>query len=292
MRRLTVAVIIVTRGRAAIVAECMRHIAEQTRAPDRLILSATCPEDLNGVIGGERTFGSPGIAAQRNRALDLLGNAADIAVFLDDDFAPTTSTLAAIEALFRNQPGLAGATGTVLADGIKGTPIDDATARAILAGHSPTPAAPRPVIGLYGCNMAVRLAAARGLRFDEALPLYGWQEDLDFGARLSARGAVIRSTDFGGVHRGVRAARIGQRGFGYAQIANPIYLMRGDRRPVRYLLALMLRNLAANMAGALAEQCGVRANPWIDRRGRLSGNLAALRDLLRGRIAPHRAVGL
>ena len=66
--------------------------------------------------------------------------------------------------------------------------------RAILArpaaaagGRSPES---RPTFSGYGCNMAVRLAPMRehGLRFDERLPLYGWQEDVDLSRRLAAFG--------------------------------------------------------------------------------------------------------
>jgi hypothetical protein len=51
------------------------------------------------------------------------------------------------------------------------------------------PAIPREA--LYGCNMALRMADVGDLRFDEALPLYGWQEDIDFTMRLARRGRLV-----------------------------------------------------------------------------------------------------
>lgn len=292
MGGLTIAVAIVTKGRAPVVSDCLRHLAEQTRAPDILILSATEASDLSGIDQGEHIFGPAGIAAQRNRALAMLEARADIVVFLDDDFVPHQTCLDAIAALFALDEGLVGATGHVLADGINGAPIGDEAARAMLRYWPPVPApASRRIVGLYGCNMAIRMSAARDVRFDEALPLYGWQEDVDFGARLAKHGRIIRSPAFGGVHRGVKGGRIAQRGFGYAQIANPVYLIGGRSVPAWFLLRLMARNLCANLAGAIMERLG-RQNEWVDRRGRLSGNLLALNDLLRGRLSPSRAIGL
>lgn len=40
------------------------------------------------------------------------------------------------------------------------------------------------------------------------------------------------------------------------------------------------RNLAANLVKIW------RPEPWVDRKGRLKGNVIALRDLLKGRLAP------
>jgi GT2 family glycosyltransferase len=288
MRRLRLAVIVVTKGRAEIVAQFLNHLAAQTEPPALLIFSATKPDDLAHVETGEQIFGSPGIAAQRNHALAQVAGRADIAVFFDDDFVPTKTSLTGIRELFEAQPLLAGATGTVFADGITASPIEDEVAAQIAAQAPATTSRQRRVTGLYGCNMAIRLSAARGLEFDEALPLYGWQEDLDFGARLSASGHVVRSSAFGGVHRGVRSARIGQCSFGYSQIANPVHLMRGQGRPVLYYLRLMARNLIANLLGTIAELFGRRSH-WIDRRGRLRGNFLALADLVRGRLSPDRA---
>ena len=58
-------------------------------------------------------------------------------------------------------------------------------------------------IGLYGCNMAFRAGMIRHERFDENLALYGWQEDVDFSARISKYGQIVKTDAFVGVHRGV-----------------------------------------------------------------------------------------
>jgi hypothetical protein len=136
--------------------------------------------------------------------------------------------------------------------------------------------------------MVVRVAAAAtdAVRFDENLPLYGWLEDVDFSRRLAHHGAVVRAGALRGVHLGVKRGRQSGLRLGYSQIANPLYLiakrsMRGDRA-----LALMLRNLAMNLARSLSPE------PYVDRRGRLAGNVAALRDLLGLRLHPENVLKL
>lgn len=287
MRRLKIAVIIATKGRRAIAAQLIRHLGAQLRQPDRVILSVADPEDAPKASGAEVVLGAAGLAAQRNTGLRAIGDM-DLAVFYDDDFVPAPGALEAIETLFAARPEIAGATGHVAADGVSTVSIrNDAAVRFCRQAHINPPAlAERRVIGLYGCNMAVRLSAARDLWFDEALPLYGWQEDLDFGARLSKRGAVIKTTAFSGVHRGVKSARPQERGLGYAQIANPVYLMQRGDVPARYLLRLMARNIAANHAGVFSQTA------TTDRFGRMKGNWRAVADLMLGRLSPHRAMSL
>lgn len=287
MRRLTLAVIIATKGRREVAAQLIRHLGAQTRRPDRVILSVADADDAPRAAGAEVVLGPAGLAAQRNTGLRAIGGA-DVAVFYDDDFVPAPGALEGIERLFADRPEVSGATGHVAADGASGEAISDAAAAEICRHLHISPPAPaeRRVIGLYGCNMAVRLSAARDLWFDEALPLYGWQEDLDFGARLSKQGAVIKTSAFSGVHCGVKSARPRERGLGYAQIANPVYLMRRGDIPAPYLLRLMARNVAANHLGALTQTSAA------DRLGRMRGNWRALGDLALGRLSPSRAMTL
>ena len=136
----------------------------------------------------------------------------------------------------------------------------------------------------YGCNMAFRMSAARavGARFNECLPAYGWLEDVDSCRRLLPQGRIVRSNRLRGVHMGVKGGRVPGVRLGYSQIANPIHLM--GRKTMGPLAALnhMGRNLAANSVKSL------RPEPWIDRPGRLRGNLIAIGDLVRGRLDPGR----
>jgi len=118
------------------------------------------------------------------------------------------------------------------------------------------------------------------LRFDENLPLHGWQEDMDFASRLSSRGRVIKTTAFAGVHRGVNKGRSPGMALGFSQIVNPVYLVRkGAMRPKKAAV-LMLRNFSANHLKAL------RPEPFIDRLGRVRGNWRGIFHVLCGRADP------
>jgi GT2 family glycosyltransferase len=60
--------------------------------------------------------------------------------------------------------------------------------------------------------------------FDERLPLYGWQEDVDLSRRLAAFGTVVKVPAARGVHLSVKLGRNSGVRLGYSQIANPLYL--------------------------------------------------------------------
>jgi hypothetical protein len=135
--------------------------------------------------------------------------------------------------------------------------------------------------------MAFRSSAIGSHRFDEALPLYGWQEDIDFAASVSRHGGRLVKTDaFVGVHRGVRSGRTSGKRFGYSQMVNPVYLCRKRTMKRSYAARIMTQNFLANVRGL------VRPEPWIDRRGRLFGNLLGLADLVQLRIDPMRVLHL
>lgn len=138
--------------------------------------------------------------------------------------------------------------------------------------------------GTYGCNMAFRMEPVRrhGILFDENLPLYGWQEDLDFSRRLADHGTVVMSNGLRGVHLGAKFGRTSGVRLGYSQIANPIYLIRKGTITRKHAIGLMRRNLTANLMRSF------RPEPWVDRRGRLKGNMLAVVDLLMRRISPLR----
>src|SRR5262249_49325392 len=136
----------------------------------------------------------------------------------------------------------------------------------------------------YGCNMIYRASAIGETRFDERLPLYGWQEDVDFAAQIHKRGRIVRSQAFAGVHRGVKSGRLGGLRLGYSQIANPVYLARKGTMGLSHAGLLMMCNFVANHAKAL------RPEPWVDRKGRLRGNWLALWHLMTGQIDPCRVL--
>ena len=134
--------------------------------------------------------------------------------------------------------------------------------------------------GAYGCNMSIRAAQIGTLRFDERLVLYGWQEDIDFTNQLLRYGEIVKTGKLFGVHLGAKLGRVSGVKFGYSQMCNPVYLMKKGTMPVGFALELMSRNLIANVAKSMWPES------YIDRRGRLVGNMLAIYHILRGKITP------
>ena len=289
-------VAIPTTGRAPILADTVRWIAQQTRIPDALLISIGGPEDIAPGTADDLPFpievltGPKGGSPQRNRILEAL-QPGDIAVFLDDDFLMAPDFLAETERLFRDHPDMVLATGTVLADGINSSGFDYTNGSRILAERlAAQPATDRldPVYNGYGCNMAVRAAPVieHTLRFDEDLPLYSWLEDVDFSRRLAAHGTLKKAGALRGVHLGTKTGRSKGVLLGYSQVANPIYLIRKGTMHWKRALRLMMGNIFANATRSFKPE------PWIDRRGRLWGNALAFRDALTGRMSPGRILDL
>lgn len=317
-RSLALALAIATTGRRDTLRLTLPRIALQTRAPDRVVLSVAGEGDVDREHVATLPFpveivvGDKGLCRQRNAAIAAVPDC-DVVVFLDDDFLMQDDFLAETEALFASHPEVVVATGTVVADGILGPGIGFAEAEAALAADragEAVPAAGRrvkagtgdgatgkgtmgkgigdgplsPAFGAYGCNMALRLAPMRahGVRFDERLPLYGWLEDTDLSRRLGAHGRVVRSALMRGAHMGEKRGRSPGVKLGYSQIANPVYMARKGSLTARFALFHISRNIAKNLARAAWPE------PWVDRRGRLRGNLIALAHLARRRLAPEK----
>lgn len=290
---LNIVVGIPTIGRAAILRETLVELRAQTLRPDRVIVCGTTSADVEGALdeGVEVMLAAPGLTRQRNAIIEAAG-AADVVVFFDDDFLPGPEYLLAIERHMRMQPSTVVATGVVMSDGINGPGLSPAEGRAVLLRASQLSAGQptvTPAFTGYGCNMAVRLAPMRdhGLRFDERLPLYAWQEDVDLSRRLAPFGQVVKLSDAYGVHLGVKSGRGKGVRLGYSQVANPLYL---SSKRCGYPLARAIQHIARNVAKNL-----VRAGfpePYVDRRGRLRGNILAVADYCAGRMTPERMLQL
>jgi len=287
----TLVVGIASAGRAAVLGHTLRGLEHQSCRPDRILVSTPAPRDLPagltevGGVGIERLAAGPGLTRQRNAILESLAPG-DIVAFLDDDFVPATDFLEVAERLFSLYPDVVVATGRVLADGIKGPGIGHAAATALLSRAPPPEGILADVPDAYGCNMVVRVPPPGGPRFDEALPLYGWLEDVDFSRRMASHGRVVWTDALRGVHLGVKIGRSPGVRLGYAQIANPCYLARKGTLARLRAARLMGGNIAANLVRSVAPE------PWVDRRGRLRGNLLAMADLARRRLAPGRILDL
>jgi GT2 family glycosyltransferase len=296
------AVVVATIGRPDLTASMLARLARQTRPPDYVLLTAhktsDLPVNIEEIVSRSEhqtviLYGEVGCTKQRNHALGWLEENTPIfssddgaIVFFDDDFVMRSDWLARLIDEFAADSNLVGVTGVVLADGVALAGYSEAEADSILR-HA-TRRLPRfdfrlkvgSVQSLYGCNMAMRAAAMRGLRFDEGLPLHGWLEDLDFSALLARKGRLMRSAALIGVHLGTKHGRGSSVRYGYSQVANPVYLCGKGTMESQWTILFVIRNLLANAVRALHPE------PFIDRKGRLSGNLRALRDMFHGRLDP------
>ena len=287
-------VCVATTGRAAVLTEALRELCRQTRRPDRVLVCPVRPGDVEEAAVSAFPLpvtivpaSAPGLAAQRNTLLAAAGDASQV-LFIDDDFLPAPDYLAELEALFVARPDCVIATGEVLADGATNRGYSPAEGRALLQVRPVPSRTVAPVFNAYGCNMAVRWSALRGrCLFDEALPLYAWAEDVDFSRQAARYGTVLKAGALVGVHLAAKQGRVSGLRFGYSQIANQVYLARKGTLTRSGCLRKATENVAANLVGAIRGH-----EPFVDRRGRLAGNLLGIRDVLTGRSSPGRILSL
>ncbi|PDT83703.1 glycosyltransferase family 2 protein [Sinorhizobium sp. BJ1] len=280
-------VIIATFGRKEQLVRLLEHLERQERLPDEVIVSAPDEEHIKPVEKGSFpisfVFGKRGLCAQRNHALSHALGLFDVVTFFDDDFIPQDDYLRLLEAAFQERQDWAVVMGHVVKDGARTAGLSWAEGLQTLAAErAQGPITSKVVdhVGAYGCNMSIRAKFIGDLRFDERLVLYGWQEDIDFTSQLRRYGRVVGLNTLRGVHLGLKVGRVSGERFGYSQVVNPIYLIRKGTVPASFALPLMGRNIAANLVRSLWPE------PYVDRRGRLRGNLIALLHLLKGRIEP------
>lgn len=286
----SVAIGIATKGRPAVLREIVAELQRQTQLATRIVIAHTELSDIDGLSPGgglELLCVTPGLCNQRNAILDhLQEDSSDIVLFFDDDFLPMPDYIARTAAAFLSNCDIVVTTGEVLADGINGPGFTVEFGRSILAANLPTAAtsAMIPVRNGYGCNMAIRLATIRNtlMRFDINLPFYGWLEDVDFCVRASVHGRIVKLPGARGVHLGVKSGRGSGIRLGYSQVSNPAYLACKGSMPMRDAIISAAKNILINTVKYFFPE------PYVDRPGRLRGNLIALRDLTAGTIRPTR----
>lgn len=308
-RKTPVQIVVATKGRALETSILLAELARQSRPADIIVVVGTCAEDLPSPPAAEAGQGepeklvqlispTPGTSLQRNVGIDWLQthgffeDKQGFVAFFDDDFRPHTDWLKGCEETFSNDPRIVGVTGLILADGIIGPGLTETEAAEFIAGtrsalpHWTDRPHLSPIDSVYGCNMAFRTEAVRQCRFDEALPLYGWQEDTDYTGRTRKFGLTVTSRRCVGVHMGVKKGRTSGVRQGYSQIANPLHIAKSGNMRWSRAINFVLRAMASNIVKSVA----VRS--MIDYPGRLRGNLIALVDLVAGRCKPNRILEL
>ena len=284
-----IVLIVASLGRPEQIEFLLDRISQQSRKPDKIILSVESVNDLpKSSHEAEVVFGKRGASVQRNRAIDGIIDDCDVIVFLDDDYVPSSQFFANVETFFSSNSDVAGMTGSVLADGVSIGGLSTSHALDLLRRHDMARSEPyiQDVNHVYGCNMVFRSRLISNLRFDENLPLNSWQEDVDFAARTLEYGRVVKTNAIWGVHLGVIKSRTSGVRFGYSQIINPVYLLKKGTMTAKHAFRIMLKNLIVNhLRSFLPEN-------YIDRRGRLRGNWLALRDLMIGHADPRRVLDI
>jgi GT2 family glycosyltransferase len=288
-----IGLVIATKGRADILQSVLVRLTSQTRIPDEIVISAVTakdiPERCHAATRFRAILGSAGSSCQRNRGISCLGETTDIICFIDDDFVVGDDYFLNLEKIFSQDESIVGVTGEVIADGAHsiGFTFEEGIR---LAEQYSRQEKPDPVIsqirGTYGCNMAFRTASIGSLRFDERLPLYGWQEDLDFCGALRHSGSIVWTNVVWGVHLGTKRGKGSEVRLGYSQVVNPAYIVSKGNMSSGYALGLVAKNVLANFAKS------IRPESFIDRRGRLRGNLIGIFHLMTGRLTPEHILNL
>ena len=285
---LRIGVGIATRGRGELLVETVSRLRQQTHPANCIFVCGADDRDVAALQPAsdlEILLSRPGLPAQRNRII-LQAADYDILIFIDDDFIPAIDYIEHSVAAFRSDPTVVVTTGHVIADGAVGPGLSIETARRVLAQDRERPVPPdiSPAFNGYGCNMGIRLQPMfeNDLRFDERLPLYAWFEDVDLTRRLGRHGRIVKVHKARGVHLGIKVGRTSGTRLGYSQVANPIYLACKGVYPWARVVRGLSRHLLVNCVKS------IRPEPYIDRRGRLRGNMRAIGDLLRGRLRPER----
>lgn len=287
---LRVAIVIASKGRPHTLSQWRELLEDQTIKPSSVVYSVSHDRDLpeeNWLFPSHVIVkGAAGASRQRNRGIEAVLHDCDLLAFFDDDYIPATNCIENIAEFMHRNPDVAGANGLLLRDGINSEAVDFEDAKAILKdyidGQPDDFSIKKDLVGLYGCNMVFRASAIGNIRFDEKLPLYSWQEDIDFAVQVGRNGRTVATNSFAGIHQGIKSSRTSGKQLGYSQIANPIYLIRKGTMPATFGVRLMIKNVISNHVKLFKPE------RWVDRRGRTVGNWLAIRDLLTNRLDPEK----
>ena len=294
---LNIAVGIPTIGRAIVLRETLIELTRQNRRPDKVIVCGTRPTDVEGAAeaypGTIVLLSEPGLPRQRNAVIEAAVDA-DIVVFFDDDFLPDPGYLAAVEQHMARDPQIVVATGAAARrrhqrPGSLARTADERSCRA--TRHRPAagrltssprfpvtdatwPSASRRCVRMAcGSTSACRCMAGRRMSISPA----AWPRSAGWCGSMRRAGFISASSPDADPACGSATPRSPIRFISAAS---------GDGYPLRRAIGHIAKNMAMNIARAIWPE------PYVDRRGRLYGNLLALRDLTVRRMVPERILDL
>ncbi|MFQ5716239.1 MAG: glycosyltransferase family 2 protein [Nitrospinales bacterium] len=262
-----ISVLIATRNRPQLLAECVSSLLRNTRQPEEIVLIDQ--SDPSSPLGGIPHFHSQrtklryekmpplGKSAAVNRALQI--SCGDFLAFADDDVQADETWLERFEALATQYPEVAMFCGRVLPE--KNTSPDGYLNLALRREQKYIDCAAGPLnMDFCGCNMFIRRESilevggfceyfGPGGRFRSA-------EDGELAYRLSRGGAsILYSPEPVVYHSGWRREKDNERlkldyAFGLGAFAG-YYLKKGDRKPLLNFLTKFLLKFRRLILGAL-----------------------------------------
>ncbi len=246
-----------------------------------------------------RAAGRPGLARQRNEAIEICRRmGAEVVHFIDDDTVVSAGYFEAIEDRFRKDPRCFGVGGVIvnqprvtflgfkrlflLGSRQRGSVLR--SGRVMLGQYPGTPPTDR-VDWLSGCSMSYRIGAFDGLAFDDRLEGVSLGEDYDFSFRLSRQHVLVVEPAATCIHHLTPTARSSRRAHARAR-TQLIHRRVGEHRalglsPAAYWWSTLGDFLLRGTYGVLR----LDARSLQEALGVAEGTAAVLRA--RVRSAPH-----
>ncbi len=224
--------------------------------------------------------GSKGSCAQRNSALSSVRGECAAIFFFDDDVEVDCDYIRHMLAMLEKDSGVALAAGLNLGRGAIPGSLDREKAKRFIRekrASQPIGREVETIRAAIACRMCMRGSLLGIVRFDERLPLYGYQEDLDFSLQCRRYGRIVMNRRCLMVHIETNSGRMGSKRRGYSEVVNPFYIWSKKTGA----------NLARVGAGSVRRTLrNVFHLHTADGRRQFAGNLAGWLRLATGRADP------
>lgn len=300
--------IICTLNRPADLAKAIESLFRQTILPYELIVVDASDNDQTEELINQMKDSSPfrieylhtrpGLTYQRNRGTEKA--VGDIIHFIDDDVVLNPDYLKELDAIFSNPRNtrVAGAGGTIV-----NTPRlpryvvflkkafmlnhNYGTGRLqpsgyVAFGYNSNFRKPRRVNILCGC-CAYKRGTLQKYRFDENLPGYALQEDMDFSYRVSRKHELLFVPSAKLFHNVSPVTRTERATYFYYYLYNHFYLsFKNLPRTLDHIAAFWYSHFAATLGSIGIAALKRSAQPIL---GALRAHIAIARDILKGVFA-------
>jgi GT2 family glycosyltransferase len=290
----SISVVIASKDRPDFVRETIEGLQRQTLKPREIIVVVPSIEDLPPKQWGDDVqyiLGPVGLTAQRNKGISSIPITVPYVGYFDDDFELKPDYLEKAVAFMNANLGVVGISGLILKDG----GVTREQAKRMIASYKPEGNGRSMFFSqgkhhlLYGCNMIIRRAVLNFEKFDENLPFYSYGEDYDLSIRLENYGAIGRFRGCIGVHLVAPSGRIREELRGYSLVANNFYFIKKGVVHLSPLGTWIRFWVICFGKSAFTSLCNLlRGDRTLDWRGRLKGQLWALRDIVLGCCHPAR----